>query len=156
MDSRRSAAAAVFLGTVVDTLPRRDTVPPMARVAVARWWKGGSADTVLVAQQPRVDVTTSCDAPLRIGTTYILFLRRAPSGWLVSRECMGSRERSASDADAVMAALDALDARDAPPPDSASQTATRPRLPHASPTSRTSGAARRKAGNADLRDRRLT
>ena len=115
LEVRSTRASAVLLGRVLDTLPKRGRTPPMARVLVARWWKGAPRDTLLVAQQPSTSYATSCDWPLTVGREYLLFLSRTPEGWLVNTQCGGSRQRPDAEADSVIALLERQRAAQAAP-----------------------------------------
>ena len=96
------AAEAVLLAMVTDTTRGTRLLPSFARLQVERWWKGGASDTLRVAQYFSTSTRTSCDYPLRVGVTYILFLHRSGSGWLQTSRCAGTIQRSHVTADALL------------------------------------------------------
>jgi hypothetical protein len=113
--ARRDRAERVVLGTVarLDTLPRTtwgngtDAVasrPIVARVHVRRVWRGSLADTMTV-MVTTLESQSSCDLPIRIGESYLIFAARTEGGPLATRQCSGTvEERAAADAIAVLGA----------------------------------------------------
>ena len=124
-----AAADAVVLATV----ERHDTLlavpgspaaladqsgPVIARLRVHRRWKGPRTDTLSVAFHPAATIITTCDLPLVVGRTYLVFAARESrivrggyEGLLATGQCTGTREASATNA-----MLPVLDRAAASPP----------------------------------------
>ena len=123
------AADAVVLATVErhDVLPAvpgspaalaDQSGPVIARLHVHRRWKGPQTDTLSVAFHPAATVITTCDIPLVVGRTYLVFAARESrivrggyEGLLATGQCTGPREASATNA-----MLPVLDRAAASPP----------------------------------------
>ena len=100
--TRRNAADAVVLATVIGEDTLANGGPVVARLRVTRVWKGAGTETLSVAIRSAPPQVSSCDVDLEVGRTYVVFAYEV-GGYLWARYCSGTRraEHSAE----VLAAL---------------------------------------------------